>query len=131
MTSLYDLNVRLIDAVDGLTTACDDLVKAVRTDVDADHWYKKHHSRALLAVGKAAKNQAQREAIAYESMAPTPEGEAVTIGDLEYAHDMAKGLRDAQLEVVRSKRAVLSAIQTLANLSKEEAAFARTGPPLD
>lgn len=126
--SMYDLNMRLIAAVDDLNQACEDLRAATRAEVDADHWYKKHHSRALLAVGAAAKNQGQREAIAYESLAPTQEGEAVTVGDLEYAHDMTKGMKEAQLEVVRAKRTVLSAIQTLANLSKEEAAFARTGP---
>lgn len=126
--SMYDLNMRLIAAVDDLNQACEDLRAATRAEVDADHWYKKHHSRALLAVGGAAKNQGQREAIAYESLAPTQEGEAVTVGDLEYAHDMTKGMKEAQLEVVRAKRTVLSAIQTLANLSKEEAAFARTGP---
>lgn len=126
--SLYDLNMRLIAAVDDLNAACDNLMKASRDAAESKHWYEKHHAGALLAVGGAAKNQAQREAIAYESLAPTPEGEAVTIGDLEFAADLSKSVKDAQLEIVRSKRGILSAIQTLANLSREEAAFARTGP---
>jgi hypothetical protein len=128
-SSLYDLNVRLIAAVDSLEAACDNLMKASIDSSEATHWYEKHHTSALIAVGKTAPNQAMREAVAYESMAPDrATGEAVTIGDLEFAADLAKKVKDAQLEIVRSKRGVLSAIQTLANLSREEAAFGRTGP---
>lgn len=42
--------------------------------------------------------------------------------------DLAEGLRAAALEALRSRRQQLSAVQTLANADREEAAFARTGP---
>jgi hypothetical protein len=50
------------------------------------------------------------------------------INELRYQRDMAEGLKVSGLEALRSKRQKLSASQTMAALSKEEAAFARTGP---
>lgn len=41
---------------------------------------------------------------------------------------IADGIRVASLEAVRSRRAQLSALQTVANAWKEELAMARTGP---
>jgi hypothetical protein len=49
-------------------------------------------------------------------------------GDLRYEAKLSEDLRVAALEGVRSRRAKLSAFQTLANLTREEAAFARVGP---
>ena len=56
-----------------------------------------------------------------------PELEA-GIGDLRFSRDVAEGRKSAALEAVRSRRAILSATQTLTSLVKEEAAFSRTGP---
>jgi hypothetical protein len=51
-------------------------------------------------------------------------------GDLRYEAKLTEDLRVAGLEGVRSRRAILSAYQTLTNLSREEANFARVGPDL-
>lgn len=42
--------------------------------------------------------------------------------------DLADGMRQAALEAVRSRRAQISALQTLMNGYRAEAEFARTGP---
>lgn len=44
------------------------------------------------------------------------------------ARDLAEGMRQAALEAVRSRRAQLSAIQSLLNAERAEAELARTGP---
>lgn len=44
--------------------------------------------------------------------------------------DLSDGLRQAALEAVRSRRAQLSALQSLLAAEREEAALARTGPDL-
>ena len=48
--------------------------------------------------------------------------------DQRRERDLAEGMRQAALEAVRSRRAQISAWQTLLNADREEAAFARTGP---
>lgn len=52
---------------------------------------------------------------------------AVT-AELRETRDLAEGMKQAALEAVRSRRAQLSALQTLMNGYREEASFARTGP---
>lgn len=47
---------------------------------------------------------------------------------LRQKRDLADGMRQAALEAVRSRRAQLSALQTIANANREEAVLARTGP---
>lgn len=42
--------------------------------------------------------------------------------------DLADGMKSAAMEAVRSRRAQLSALQTLAGAYREEAQLARTGP---
>lgn len=51
-----------------------------------------------------------------------------TTADLRFERDVAEGMRQAALEAVRSRRAQLSALQTLANAHQAEAEFARTAP---
>ncbi len=48
--------------------------------------------------------------------------------DLRYARDLAVGLEKGGLELIRSRRQMLSLLQSRSNASREEAAFARTGP---
>lgn len=48
--------------------------------------------------------------------------------DLRQTRDTADGLRQAGLEAVRSRRAQISALQTLLNAHQEEARFVRMGP---
>jgi hypothetical protein len=51
--------------------------------------------------------------------------------DLRYLRDLAAGQVRGALELVRQRRQELTFLQTQANASKEEAAFARTGPDLE
>lgn len=53
-----------------------------------------------------------------------------TTAAIRRRRDLADGMRQAALEAVRSRRAQLSALQTIANANREEAALARTGPEL-
>lgn len=48
--------------------------------------------------------------------------------DLRRARDIAEGARQSALEAIRSRRAQLSAFQTLANGYRAEADFNRTAP---
>lgn len=48
--------------------------------------------------------------------------------DTRYDAKLAEDLRQASLENVRSRRAILTAYQTLANALKEELSFARSDP---
>jgi len=128
MSDLYELNMRLIQASDDLTTALEALNAQVQAFARAEHQYRSAKARGFLAV-VGAKNVAEREALAESSISPDPiTGEALTLGDLRYRRDLAEGLKLSALEAVRSRRGQLSAVQTLASLSKAEAEFARTGP---
>ena len=48
--------------------------------------------------------------------------------DLRYERDLAEGLKVSALEAVRSHRGMLSSVQSMVNLYREEASFDRTGP---
>lgn len=48
--------------------------------------------------------------------------------DLRRERDIADGMRQAALEAVRSRRAQISAYQSILAAEREEASFARTGP---
>lgn len=51
-----------------------------------------------------------------------------TTADARYARDIAAGMERAALESVRSRRAQVSAWQSLLGAERAEAEFARTGP---
>lgn len=91
------------------------LGRQVREYADAEQTYRQAKARAWV-----------------EAPAGTvPEREAHVNGltaEERRAKDLAEGMRQAALEAVRSRRAQISALQTLANQRREEAAFARTGP---
>lgn len=55
----------------------------------------------------------------------------VAVDEYRFQNYLTEGLMQAALERVRSLRGILSAFQTLANKTREEAAFARTGPQYD
>lgn len=60
-----------------------------------------------------------------------PEREAAVnaaVADQRQVRDLADGMRQAALEAVRSRRAQISALQSMLNAQKAEADFARTGP---
>lgn len=51
--------------------------------------------------------------------------------DERRTRDKAEATRVAALEALRSRRTQLSALQTVANAYREDAAFSRTGPQLE
>jgi hypothetical protein len=82
---------------------------------EAEHAYRL--SKATAWVDAPAGTVAEREARI----------NGATAG-LRKQRDLAEGMKQAALEAVRSRRAQLSAIQTLSNAHREEAALARTEP---
>ena len=97
-----------------LDAAQDELVSASRDLPEKERIYRKGRAQAYLQVsGTADAKKAQVDALT---------------ADLRFDRDIADGLRNAALENVRSKRTQLSALQTIANSVKEEAALARTSP---
>jgi hypothetical protein len=111
-----ELNQQLLNAAEALRKSLDDLYQRSIEYASAEQAYRHAKAVAYLST-EGAKTVAEREARAENA-----------INDLRYRRDMADGLKLSALEAVRSNRGILSAMQTLASLSKEEAAFARTGP---
>jgi hypothetical protein len=109
-----DLNVQLLEAADRLRGSLADLETRSVNYAKAERSYRLAKSTAYLATtGTVGEREAHAES---------------AINELRYQRDLADGLRTSALEAVRSNRGVLSAVQTLANLYREEASFDRTGP---
>jgi hypothetical protein len=86
-----------------------------------------------LAENEAAYRRARALAFVEAPEGTVPEREAWVdshTADARNRRDMAEALRVSALEAVRSRRTQISALQTIANAHREEAAFARTGPEL-
>lgn len=81
---------------------------------EAEHDFRKEKAIRFLAADGAV---AQREAAA----------DLATV-HLRKERDIASGMKDAAMEAVRSRRAQLSAVQSVANAFKAEIEFARTEP---
>lgn len=80
---------------------------------ETEHAYRQARAKAFLA-----------------AKGTVPERESfveLRCGDLRHARDVSEGLRSAALESVRSRRAQLSALQSLLAASRAEAEYARTG----
>lgn len=85
---------------------------------DAERSYRKAKAQAWVEHPKSKDTvAAQREAAVDAATA-----------DERHARDLADGLRQAALEAVRSRRAQISALQTLVNGYRAEAEFVRTAP---
>jgi hypothetical protein len=109
-----ELNTQLLAAVENLRQALGDLEERVVYHALAERKYRQAKATAYLSTtGTVAEREARAEN---------------AINDLRYQRDMAEGLRTSALEAVRSYRTVVSSVQTLANLYREEASFDRTGP---
>lgn len=81
------------------------------------------------AEAEAAYRKLKAEAWLTVPAGTVPEREAHVNGataDTRLKRDLADGMRTAALEAVRSRRAQLSALQTLLNAHQEEAKFSRT-----
>ena len=110
----YELNRQLLDAANDVRAALKELENRSREYARAERIYRQAKATAYLAsTGTVAEREARSEN---------------AINDARFQRDMAEGLKVSALEAVRSYRGVLSALQTLANVSREEAAFDRTGP---
>ena len=110
----HDLNTQLLDAVERLRKSQDELEQRVVLFAQGEKAYRAAKATAYLSTtGTVAEREARAEN---------------AINELRYVRDMAEGLKMSALEAVRGNRTVVSAVQTLAGLYKEEAAFGRTGP---
>jgi hypothetical protein len=117
-----ELNPRLIEASHELDAALDEHKLACQEAAETERIYRRGKAIALLQA--RGSTVAEREANAELLVVAGDD----TLTDARYRRDLAESLMQAGLEAVRSRRAQLSAIQTMANLTKAEAEFARTGP---
>jgi hypothetical protein len=120
--SYADLNPRLIEASHELDAALHEHTEVVVEAAEAERVYSR--SKAIAYLQANGKTVSEREANAELLEVRGSE----TLSDVRHTRDLTEGLKVAALEAVRSRRAQLSAIQTMANLTKAEAEFARTGP---
>ena len=98
-----------------LDEALADLEAQVTEYADAERCYRQ--AKAMAWVSTAKGTVAEREAVV----------NSVT-SDERHRRDLADGMRQAALESVRSRRAQISALQTLMNGHRAEAEYVRTGP---
>jgi hypothetical protein len=108
---LHDEFVRLSRLIDN---GVDALRKAGEDVAQAEHDYRLARAIAWPKTDGTAKEREDQV-------------NALTAPDRR-ARDLAESHRLAVLEALRSRRQQLSALQTLSNADREEAAFARTGP---
>lgn len=114
-TSLSKLNKDLEATSKELLSECDEMAKAAREYAVKENAYRLAKATAMLkAEGKTVDmKKAEVDLIAQHE---------------RLASHIAEGILDSTRERVRSLRAVLSALQTVANSHKAEADFDRTGP---
>lgn len=108
-----ELNTQILSAAQTLRSSLDDLERRSIDYAKAEKAYRMQKATAYLATTGTVN---EREARAENA-----------INEFRFQRDMAEGLKVSALEAVRGNRAVLSAIQTLTNLYREEASFDRTG----
>jgi hypothetical protein len=89
---------------------------------EAEHAYRRSKAKAWVIVSREGKNGAKRLAAEVEA-----EVDEMTCG-LRFKRDQAEAVRQAALEMVRSRRQQISAWQSWAALERAEAEFVRTGP---
>lgn len=107
----HDLNKAMLDAVAELEQAQDEHRHQVLRAAEADRAMRIAEASAYLAAsGPVAERQA------YVAKACAVE---------RYAFKMADGLERSALEAIRSRRQILSALQSLAAAQREEAHLAR------
>jgi hypothetical protein len=128
MPGVATISQQLLSAVQSLRESQDELKACVRTAAESEREYRQTKAVSLLrAEGRSV---ADREAAA-ETMrhgVDTETGEVITLSDIRFKRDLAEGLRVSALEAVRSYRAIVSALQSLAALERSEAELAKYGP---
>lgn len=113
----YEMNRRLVECAKAVEEAQDNLERTTVAYAEAERRYRQ--AKALAYLNANGKTVAEKEASAEINNG---------VGDLRFARDVAEGKKGAALEAVRSRRAILSAEQTLTKLVTVEAEFSRTGP---
>jgi hypothetical protein len=130
----HEFSQRLIALSRDLRQASADLESQARGYALAERLYRMERARAYLqakgkTVGEREANVDLAPITGDERISPNERrSEPDTVSDLRYRRDLAEGLKVAALERVRSARQEVSALQSLASLAKEEAAFDRVGP---
>lgn len=114
-TSIGNLNEDLRSTSTELLSECDELTTLARDYANKENAYRLAKATAMLkAEGKTVDlKKAETDIICQKERLDS---------------HIAEGLLDASRERVRSLRAVLSALQTIAGSFKAEANFERTGP---
>jgi hypothetical protein len=109
-----ELSQRMMTAKREIDAAFDTYEKAILEDAEADRASKVAKASAYLAAsGPVAERQASVDQ---------------TTADVQYRSRLAEGLKRSAGQAVESKRQWLSALQSLASLSKAEAALAKWEP---
>ena len=111
----FELNAAMRRTSAELLEACAELRRWAQKYGRAHSTYKKCHAQAMLR--SQLKTDLQRKADADEE----------TAKEL-LRSDLADGMRQAALELVRSLRGILSSLQTEARGNSEEMAYFATGP---
>ena len=106
-----ELATAMIDAKRDLEAAQDEHVKRVREAADADRVMRIAKASAYLAASGPVE---ERKAVVDQKTA-----------DVQHAAKMADGLQQSALEAIRSRRQIMSSLQSLAAAQREEAHLAR------
>lgn len=109
-----ELERALYDAKREVDAALEEYNRAIREDAEADKQAKISHASAYLASSGTA---GERSAYADKGSV-----------DERYRARLAEGLKRSAASAVESKRQWLSALQSLASLTKAEAQLAKWGP---
>jgi hypothetical protein len=93
------------------------------------------HSEKVREAAEAERKYRHARQVAYLRADGTVDEKKAAVddrtADLRFERDVAEGLRQTALEAIRSRRAQISLLQSVANAYKAEADFARTGPDLE
>ena len=114
MTDLRQLSMQMIAAKADLEASMTEHEQRVRESSEADRVARIAKASAYLAAsGPVAERQAHVD---------------IATSDAQYRAKLADGLEKSALEAVRSRRQVLSSLQSLASLAKEEVRLATWEP---
>jgi hypothetical protein len=93
------------------------------------------HAEHVQAAAEAERKYRHGRQVAYLQTSGTVDERKAAVddktADLRFERDLAEGLRQTALEAIRSRRAQVSLLQSVANAYKAEAGFDRFGPELE
>lgn len=108
----------MLTYVGELDEAQKQLHNALHSEANMEHIYRQERRKAFISAEAGTVDERNAEVDA-------------TCADARRERDRATGDAKAALEAVRNKRQSLSALQSIANSVREEAAFARVGPDVE